>query len=213
MDRIQNKFWNEIASSVSLTDPFYLEKLTPYLQTDSQIIEYGCGYGRVLNHLHINNYTNVLGFDLSPGMINRGKEQFPHLNLQTINHAKIPLKEHAVDAVILSTVLCCIPSNEAQEQIIQEIKRILKPQGILYLTDFLITDTLLMKQRYQTDFQTYYEWGAHRTKEGFYIRHHYPEYITYLFNGFTLKWYEEANYFNMADYPVKTFHGIYQLSL
>jgi len=209
LNKIQNEFWDKEAAVKEFSDPFYLNELQAYIKPDSHIVEYGCGYGRLLNLLSQNGYAHLSGFDFSQKMIARGKQQSPQLDLHVIEHAAIPLPNASVDAVILSTVLCCVPDNAAQEAIIHEIYRILKPQGVLYLTDFLVTDTEHMNKKYQKDFARFGEWGIYQITEGALVRHYTPAHIQHLLNQFKPRWYHEQDFITMNNNPVKTFHGIY----
>lgn len=207
----QLNFWNQAAKTKGFNDPFYLEKLQPYLHENSVIIEYGCGYGRLLNLLYTNGFRNTLGFDFSPAMIERGQRTFPQLNLNQIQHASLPLEANIADAAILSTVLCCVPETEKQIQIISSLKHILKPGGVLYFTDFLITDSQNFQVKYQRDFETYKEWGTYQTNENAIVGHFTPEHVMQLMKDFHSRWYQEENFVTMNNNPIKTFHGIFQL--
>ena len=206
----QDDFWSLCAKTKDFKDPFYLEELRPYINKDSFIIEYGCGYGRILNMLHHHGYNNIAGFDFSEGMIKRGHHEFPYLDLTLIDHATIPLQNQSVDTAILSTVLCCIPDDAAQQQIIDEISRVLKPNSILYLTDFLITDTEHMMNKYNLGTDLYNTFGIYQTSEGALVRHHSQDYISKLLKNFQQGWYREENFVTMNNNPVKSFHGIYK---
>jgi len=63
-----NEYWNTTGYKKEFEDLFYFEKITPFLSQDSMIIEYGCGYGRLLNMIKSQGYQNLLGFDLSSKM-------------------------------------------------------------------------------------------------------------------------------------------------
>ncbi len=69
-------------------------------------------------------------------MIERGKQQCPYLDLWIKEDDKIAMPDASIDAVILFAVLTCIRTNEEQKQLLAEIKRVLKPRGILYVNDF-----------------------------------------------------------------------------
>lgn len=58
-------FWSEIGSTKDFTDPFFETKLSSYLDKNSKIVEYGCGYGRILNNLWQSGYRNLQGFDFA----------------------------------------------------------------------------------------------------------------------------------------------------
>jgi len=204
---IQN-FWSEVGSTKNFTDPFFLDKLASHLNKNSQIIEYGCGYGRILDILHKSGYQSLMGFDFAAQMIQRGKTLFPHLELQLINETgKIPLKSQSVDSAILSTVLCCNPAKKDQESIINELHRVLKPNGILYLCDFLVTDSEKFLSRYKEHAIVGHEdFGIYKTSEGVFVRHHSMQWILKLLKQFTIIWLEEMNDVTMNGNPVRTFH-------
>ncbi len=66
------------------------------------------------------------------------KKQFPHLNLTCTDSKTLPYQDDSFDAVIILAVLTSIISDDDQLELISEIKRILKPHGILYVNDFFI---------------------------------------------------------------------------
>lgn len=204
----QQLFWDK-ASVKDFHDPFYLDQFQSFIKPNSFIVEYGCGYGRILNYLSQQGYLNLRGFDFSKAMIDRGKKENPNLNLQLIDHANIPLPNQSVDAAIISTVLCCIPDDTAQTQVINEIYRVLKSDGVLYLTDFLITPTEHMHVKYLRDHENFKTWGVYQTSEGAIVRHFSEEHISSLLKDFSVQWYVQENFVTMNNNPVKTFHGIY----
>ena len=126
----QQEYWNNVSEKKEFTTPFQLENFARYVSRDSQILDVGCGYGRTLDELHHNGYRNLIGIDFSKGMIARGKEQFPYLDLRVKETDRIALPDASIDAAILFAVLTCIHTNEEQEQLIAELKRILKQRLI-----------------------------------------------------------------------------------
>lgn len=132
----------------NFTTPFQITEFEKYAGRNSAILDVGCGYGRTLNELHQLGFHNLVGIDFSSGMIERGKAQFPYLDLRTKETDSIDLPSQGIDAVILFAVLTCIPNNSEQEKLIQEINRVLKPNGILYINDFLLNDDERNKIRY-----------------------------------------------------------------
>lgn len=124
------QYWDTIGFKKEFEDLLYLEKLSPFLKADSKIIEYGCGYGRLLQILWKNGYCNLLGLDFSQKMIQRGKNTYPQLDLRFLDESeKIPFENDTMDAVILSTVLCCMTDANQQNNLIEEIFRVLKKGG------------------------------------------------------------------------------------
>ena len=131
------------------TTPFQAEEFSKYVNKESRILDVGCGYGRTLDELYRKGFRNLIGIDFSRGMIERGRKQFPYLDLRVKEDAKIALPNASVDAVILFAVLTCIRTNEEQELLLSEIQRVLKPGGILYVNDFLLNTDDRNLSRYE----------------------------------------------------------------
>jgi len=135
------QYWSEIGSTKNYEDPFFVEQFTKYLTPNPFIVEYGCGYGRILQILKEQGFNRLKGYDIAPGMIDRAKRENPWLDCELLKKSgEIPLPDNTCDGLIASTVLCCTPDPQEQEKIIREIHRVLKPGGVLHYLDFLICD-------------------------------------------------------------------------
>lgn len=202
-------FWNDIGSTKSFEDPFFFERVEPFLSFDSSIVEYGCGYGRLLQEFSARGYKAVSGYDFAPKMVERGRKQGCEIHLT--ESGVIPLPDESTDLVILSTVLCCISDKGEQKRVFDEIFRVLKPEGVVYVTDFLVSSHYLEKYRLGRD--QGYDWGVYTTSEGALVRHYTIERIMELLAPFELVWFEQFRFKTMNNNPVKTFHLIAQKSL
>ena len=202
-------FWNEVGAQKDFEDPLYLEKLEPFIDRHSMVVEYGCGYGRLLQLLYTKEYQNLLGFDFASKMIERGKKAYPHLNLEVIAQSgKMPLENSVCDAIIMSTILCCVIDKEEQVRLLEEVRRVLKPGGVVYLSDFLMCDHSRYAAKYQEGYAAYGEWGIYTTSEGIAVRHHSTEWIMQLLNGFDIQWFEQFDFKTMNNNAARTFHCI-----
>ena len=181
----QVEYWNSVAEKKEFTSPLRLEYFAKYVKKENRILDVGCGYGRTLDELYRDGYRNLVGIDFSSGMIARGKQLFPYLDLRIKENDKIALPDASVDAVILFAVLPCIQTNEEQEQLLSEIKRVLKPQGILYVNDFLLNEDERNLSRYEKFKEIYGVYGVFELPEGAVCRHHDEEWIRQLFRDFT----------------------------
>jgi len=207
---ICDPFWNELGSTKTFNDPFHISQFSTYAARDQLVVDYGCGYGRILNILHEMGFQNLMGFDMSSKMIERGLGQYPHLKLKVIDKCgKIPVEDGTVSSVILSTVLCCNSDVNDQKKIIDEIYRVLKPNGIIYLCDFLITDTEQFIEKYSKfNEKGHCNYGVYRTTEGIYVRHHRLKYLFDLLTNFDILWLQQLDFETMNKNPVKTVHLI-----
>lgn len=75
-------------------------------------------------------------------MIKRGLREYPKLNLVANPDGAIPFEDNSFDAVILFGVLTCVPDNESQKELLNNIKKVLKPGGVIYINDFLLNSGL-----------------------------------------------------------------------
>lgn len=200
-------FWNEIGSKKDFEDPLSIDKFSSYINPESKIVEYGCGYGRLMALLEANGYQNVIGFDYAPKMLERGKKEYPHLDLRLVHKsAEVPLESGYADLVIMSTILCCVIDQKEQKKIVQEMKRILKPGGILYVSDFIISSHPRYTQRYQKGFEEFKIKGVYTTDEGIVVKHYSTKEVTELLQDFNLLWLEQFDFKTMNQNVARTFH-------
>ncbi|MEI8364868.1 MAG: class I SAM-dependent methyltransferase [Parachlamydiaceae bacterium] len=202
-------YWNDIGSKKEFEDPLYLDKLSGHLNFQSKIIEYGCGYGRLMQILKSNGYHDLIGFDFAENMIARGKTTYPLLDLRLLQESgSIPCADNSIDAVIMSTVLCCMVDTFEQKKVIAEITRILKETGTLYLSDFLICDDLRYSPKYEEGFKKFGTWGVYTTNENLIVQHLTTKAIMELLSDFDIQWFEQFDFKTMNQNPARTFHCI-----
>ena len=81
----QKEYWDSVSEKKEFTTPFQAEEFSKYVHKDSLIVDIGCGYGRTLNELSGFEFKNLIEFDFSDEMIERGKRQFPGLDLRMLS--------------------------------------------------------------------------------------------------------------------------------
>ncbi len=203
------QYWNEIGSQKVFEDPLYLDKLSPFLSPAAQIVEYGCGYGRVMRMLKPKGYQTLIGFDFASNMITRGRRENPDLDLRLLEKpGAIPCHDEFADAIVMSTVLCCITDDQELEKLIAEIGRVLKKKGVLYITDFLICEHPRYQARYESGLKDCGIWGIYTTNENLTVRHFTTKAIMGLLKFFDIQWFEQFDFKTMNQNPARTFHCI-----
>jgi ubiquinone/menaquinone biosynthesis C-methylase UbiE len=85
--------------------------------------------------MHFISQTDYWNFDYAPEMISTGKKRFPFLNLKICKDNKMDISSDSTDLVLLFAVHTCITDNEKQKELIDEIRRVLKPGGLIYLSE------------------------------------------------------------------------------
>lgn len=179
----QVEYWNRVASSKTFTQPLNLALFSRFVEKSNRILDFGCGYGRICQALWQSGFHNVLGVDFSPKMIERARGLFPHLTFEVAD-SPLPFPDSAFDAVTLFAVLTCIISNEAQQRLVWELSRVLRPGGILYIGDFPLQEDDRNRVRYEQYYKEFENYGTFRTADGVVLRHHALEWIGTLLRGF-----------------------------
>ena len=200
IDEEAKKYWNDMADFAEFSTPLQIDLFKEYVDTKSCILDYGCGYGRTLNELETNGYKCLFGVDFSAKMIDRGREKYPGLNL-IVNHGnEIPFEADIFDVVILLSVFTCNYRDEEQNRIMQEVKRVLKPEGLIYINDFLINTDERYVQRYDMFKDAYGQYGIFElrgTSGATILRHHSIERITEMTGSFKPIAFERLTYTTM----------------
>lgn len=114
------------------TDSF--EHFFDILDQKSKILDLGCGPGNVSKYLLDKNPDlDISGIDLSEKMIELARKNVPGANFELCDIRKLDFKSKSFDAVVAAF---CLPSlnNDEATALIQNISRIVKPGGIVYMS-------------------------------------------------------------------------------
>ena len=191
----QQKYWDDAAGTKEFSTPVNLEAFKKYVRPEAAVLEIGCGYGRVLEELRLNGYLRLTGLDFSEKMIARGRKLFPGLDLRVDDVAN--LADQSFDAVLLVAVLTCIVRDEDQLRLLSEVRRILRPGGILYINDFLLNQDDRNLTRYEKFRDRYGRYGVFELPEGAVLRHHDRAWVEKSLASFETLLLEEVVYTTM----------------
>ncbi|MFJ8360075.1 class I SAM-dependent methyltransferase [Streptomyces sp. NPDC093984] len=180
----QVPYWDAAAATKTFTHPLHLPWFDG-MSRDAAILDYGCGYGRSMKELEQHGFGNLTGVDTSPGMIDRAGHLHPTMRFAILDTPPAsPFADAAFDAVLLFAVLTGVPGDEAQHRLIAELNRILKPGGMLYVSDLLLQDDERNRSRYRRHARHYGSYGVFETGDGVVCRHHSRERLSTLLAGF-----------------------------
>ena len=101
------------------------------LSTDKNVLDIACGEGYGSNFL-AKNANSVIGIDIDSATINHAKNKYIKQNLTFIKGSahKIPVIDNTIDlAVSFET----IEHHDKHVEMLLELKRVLKPDGIVHL--------------------------------------------------------------------------------
>jgi SAM-dependent methyltransferase len=173
----QKEYWDEVAEIKTFTHPIDLELINNFLNNQSRIVDFGCGYGRIVKQLTDLGFENLCGFDTSKELITRGISE-NNLSLYHIdNPTELKLEDNSIDCIILFAVLTCIPSNEGQNDLINLLISKLKKGGIIYISDYYLQENSVEVERYEYLNGDHKNFGVFKLPEGVTFRHHTKEWI------------------------------------
>lgn len=162
LDRLQREYRRRAArlahsDRYALTNPAHLftvqqrqrafaralrrENLLPL--AEKRILELGCGSGDILQELLAfgANPALLFGMDLIADRVATAADQYPHLPLSIANGMQLPYPDGAFDMVLQYTVFSSILDTAVQAQIAAEMRRVLRPGGVILWYDFWLNPT------------------------------------------------------------------------
>lgn len=113
-----------------------LESIDP--KPEDVILDAGCGTGRYIGQLM--DRCTIVGFDSSPEMLEIARSKYPTVELtQADLTASLPYPDAMFHKVLSSLVLSHVRDLKA---VLAEFRRVVKPGGLIFITDFVRHGTL-----------------------------------------------------------------------
>lgn len=203
----QQAYWDRAASQKKFTTPFQVDVFKSHVSKDAAILDVGCGYGRIMNTLYQEGFKKIYGIDFSQKMIEKGKKSYPFFNFKKCS-AAFPFSDNTFDAVVLIAVLTCIVEDKDQERLMDEIKRVLRLHGSLYINDFLINYDQRNIDRYDEFKETYGVYGVFELEKAAQLRHHTRDHLSHLTRNFETEVFKPQVFTTMNRH---TSNGFYYL--
>ncbi|OIJ63885.1 class I SAM-dependent methyltransferase [Streptomyces mangrovisoli] len=169
----QIAYWDGVGATKTFTHPLSLDRLAG-VSADARILDYGCGYGRLMAELSDHGFSDLSGVDLSPTLVERGRRLRPDLSFAVLESPPdLMYASASFDVVLLFAVLTCVPEEAAQRALIAELGRVLVPGGLLYVSDLLLQDDERNRGRYAAHARQFgAPYGVFATDDGAVCRHH-----------------------------------------
>jgi SAM-dependent methyltransferase len=203
---IQLEYWNTVGPTKSFAHPVNLKQLSRWIGPTSRILDYGCGYGRALGILQSKGYANLVGVDPAPAMIAAARAAFPAISFEVLDHFRSTgLENSSVDAALLFAVLTSVPSDEGQRAIVSELRRVLRPGGLLHISDMWLQTSRRDLERYALGEEKYGTYGIFDLPEGVTVRHHTPDWIEELTQEYRLLALDEIQVQTMNGHAARAF--------
>ena len=122
---------------------FHSVRISQVIQGCCTVLDLGCGPATQLAQIaQFNPDIHFTGMDLSRNMLKDAEQHVQALGLNNVDFCQGDITrlesfgEHSVDAVISTMALHHLPTLQHLDSCFAEVRRVLKPGGTLYLTDF-----------------------------------------------------------------------------
>jgi SAM-dependent methyltransferase len=124
----------------------------------------------------------------------------------------LPFLDGSFDLVLLFTVLTCVPDDEEQRKLLAEVRRVLRPGGLIYISDLLLNADARNVGRYRRFAGEFGNYGTFRLPEGIVLRHHSEVGIRALLGGFTQLEFQRFAVTTMNGNPADAFQYLGRLA-
>lgn len=205
----QSAYWDRAAGTKRFTHPVDFELLSEHLPSSARVLDYGCGYGRVVAEFHARGWSSIAGYDTSSGMIERARRDHPgceFLDAQD-NDGLVAREPH--DLVLLMAVLTCVPADEELESLVAQVTRCLRPGGFILISDVYLQTDARNHQRYTRSNSA--TWGVFDLEDGVTMRHFPPERLRELLSAFEELHHERHALVTMNGNPADAFRSLWRL--
>jgi len=180
----QRAYWNRVAAEKEFTHPFDVELFARHVPRDVRVLDLGCGSGRLGDVLFARGWRRYVGADTAEEMIALARGKSPALDLRAIAPGPLPWADETFGAVLLFSVLTCVPGDLEEDQLLAEVWRVLKADGVVYLSDLLLQEDERNRARYAAGERRFGSYGVFDLPEGVVLRHFTRERIDELTLGF-----------------------------
>jgi tRNA (uracil-5-)-methyltransferase TRM9 len=108
-----------------------------YLGDQSDIIDLGCGNGRLLKYLYqqyLNNNFKYIGIDNSEKLLLKAHHLHPEAIFVCGDQLDLPIADRKADLIFDIAAFHHLPSKKLRLKALKEMKRVLKAEGVVIIT-------------------------------------------------------------------------------
>lgn len=189
--------WSEVKNpdEWKFTTPIPDLKQWKQVDKNSKILDVGCGYGRTLEYLSKNGYTNLYGIDVSPRFIKQAQQLCPTAHLCIGDCMQIDSYfTNKFDVILVMGVMEYILEDQQQMKFLKKIKEMLSPHGMAIFEVFTMDWKNNWKQ-YLLGSCKKWHWGVFVNSKGFMCHHQTCARLRRTFNSlFPFVLYEKKVY-------------------
>ena len=125
----------ELKNTIGKIDIYLLDQiLKERYQTNSSILDVGCGNGRNLKWFYNNGYT-IYGIDADTDVINTVREKYQsqskHFSVQNVD--SLNFDDNKFDHIVCNALLHFADNDVHFKKMFSELMRVLKPNGTIFI--------------------------------------------------------------------------------
>lgn len=166
-DNTNKKFWERVSKIYTLfmskSDVMYDEvckKLNDCIDKRADVLELACGTGQITYRM-ADKAKSWIATDYSENMIEEAKKRNSdsHIEFCVADATNLKYENHKFDMVVIANALHIMPNPDMA---LVEIKRVLKPEGILFAPTFVYEkgySRLYIWLMERIGFITYHKWN------------------------------------------------------
>jgi len=121
--RVRQKIWMEEKS------------LIKNIKNGDTVLDLGCGQGRIVPLLK-NKKVNYLGLDNCSVLLKNAQDRHPDYKFIRQDLVNLDLPKKSFDVILLIATLHQIPSNKLRKKVLKDVYKLLKPGGLLLMTNW-----------------------------------------------------------------------------
>ncbi len=174
---MNSKYWDNEGAAKTFTHGLSDEWING-IPRDMNVLDLGCGYGRITRKMFSYGFKNVLGYDPSKAMISRAVLENPGPRY-TSDIEEITKQHYSL--VICFALFTSCPEPDRQMEIKELIEKQTDNASCLYISDYLTSENPHYSKRYEQRELGLY--GCFGTRGTVIFRHHQSDHFTKLFSG------------------------------
>lgn len=174
------EYWNKEGAKKKFSHPFCSQWLNLF-DPKSPVLDLGCGYGRLTPELLAQGYSNLVGYDASPVMIERARHENPGADYLCDLSL---LSKKSFDLILCFALFTSCPSKLGQQELAALINSVSHKGTIVYISDYETCDNPDYQNRYNERQLDMY--GCFTSGSGIF-RHHEPEHFSCLLPGWEMQ--------------------------
>jgi SAM-dependent methyltransferase len=121
-----------------------LDRFAERVAGRGRVCDLGCGPGHVARYLYERG-VDVLGIDLSPGMLEQARQINPGIEFRQGNMRALDLSDEALAGIVAFYSIIHIPRDDVVA-VLEELRRVMQPGGLLLLAFHRGSNVLHMEE-------------------------------------------------------------------